>query len=193
LHLRGGLASPAIFNQFLIAQLLNILFLFYIASSLIVIFVYDLKHYIIPDKILFPTIIVALIYRLFQNLIILELNSNFKFQISNFSLVGNYLFAALIASGFFLLIFLISKGSWIGFGDVKLAFFLGLILGFPNILAGLFLAFMFGAIIGLVLMVYKIKGLKSEVPFAPFLILGTVLSMFWGNEIVSWYLGYFIL
>ena len=135
--------------------------------------VYDLKHYLIPDKVLFPAIAVAFLYRLFT--------SPFLF--------ANYLLAVLVASGFFLFIFLISKGKWIGFGDVKLAILLGFLLGFPNILSGLFLSFFFGAIIGLILMFLNKKGLESEIPFAPFLIIGTFVAMFFGDQIIHWYMG----
>ncbi|MDP3882563.1 MAG: prepilin peptidase [Candidatus Staskawiczbacteria bacterium] len=151
---------------------LNSFFLFYIASALIVIFVYDLKHYIIPDKILFPAIGVAFVYRFLE-----------------FASLGGYLLAAAIGSGFFLVIFLISKGAAMGFGDVKLAVLMGLLLGFPNILAGLFFAFFFGAVIGTALMILKRKGLKSEIPFGPFLIFGTFVAMFWGQKIIYWYLN----
>ena len=163
-----------IFNQFEVFQFLNLVFLFYIASALIVIFVYDLKHYIIPDKVLFPAIGIALVYNLLTSYFI------------------NSLLAVLIASGFFLAIFLISKGRWMGFGDVKLAVLMGLLLGIPNILAALFLAFFFGAIIGLILIVFKGKNLKSEIPFGPFLITGTFLALLWGEQIINWYLKIFI-
>lgn len=149
-------------------------FMFYVSSSMIVIFVYDLKHYLIPDKVLFPAIGIAFAYRL------LTFENSF-----------NYILAAATASGFFLIIYLISRGRWMGFGDVKLAILLGLILGFPNILAGLFLAFLFGAIIGGGLILFKKKKLKSQIPFAPFLITGTFAAMFLGNNIISWYLSLF--
>ena len=168
----------SISNQFSIVQFLNILFLFYVVSSFIVIFAYDLKHYIIPDKVLIPAIVVTFLYQLF-------FNSNFLFFSALLSAIG--------ASLFFLFIFIISKGNWIGFGDVKLAILLGLILGFPAILVGLFLAFFLGALVGLVLIIFSKKGLKSQVPFAPFLILGTVLAMFFGKDIVSWYINFFII
>ena len=74
-----------------------------------------------------------------------------------------------------------------GFGDVKLAVLMGLLLGFPDILTALFLAFLFGAVVGLVLMIFKGKKLKSEVPFAPFLITGTFLALFWSDAIINWY------
>ncbi len=148
----------------------SMLLLWFIASALVVIFVYDLRNYIIPDVVLFPAIIAALPYHISVH----------------------YLLAAGLASGFFLAIFLISRGKWMGFGDVKLAILLGLLLGFPNILAGLFLAFFFGAITGIASIVLNKKGLKSEMPFAPFLIFGTFLAMFWGSNLIEWYLHLFL-
>lgn len=166
-----------IYNQKLVY--IDMFFMFYIACVLIIIFAFDLKHYLIPDKILFPAILITFIYRLFQ------------FGLTN--IFFNYLLGAILASLFFLIIYLVSKGAWMGFGDVKLAILLGLILGFPIILVGLFLAFFIGAIIGLIIIFSGKKGLKSEVPFAPFLITGTILAMFWGQEILSWYLNLFII
>ena len=152
----------------------NLAFLLYITSALVVIFIYDLKHYLIPDKVLFPAIAIALIYNL----------------IFNFYLVPNFLLAVAVGAGFFLVIFLISKGKWMGFGDVKLAILMGFLLGYPNIVTALFLAFFFGAIIGVILIVKQNKGLKSEIPFGPFLIIGTFIALFYGNQIIQWYLNF---
>ena len=160
---------------------LGLLFYFYIARALIIIFVYDLKHYIIPDKILFPAIFLT-----FLNLIF-----NFKFLPAQAGKILNCAAAAALASGFFLAVFLITKGRGMGFGDVKLATLMGLLLGFPNILVALFLDFFFGAIMGIILMVAKKKSLKSEIPFGPFLIAGTFLSLFWGSEIIQLYFKLF--
>jgi prepilin signal peptidase PulO-like enzyme (type II secretory pathway) len=157
-------------------QFFNLAFLFYIASVLIIIFVYDLKHYIIPDKVLFPAIIISVFYNIFFN----------------YNNILNYFWGVLVGAGFFLAIFLISKGNWMGFGDVKLAVLMGLLLGLPNVLAALFLAFFFGAIIGIILMVFGKKKMKSEIPFGPFLIIGTFLALLWGQEIINWYLFIFI-
>ncbi len=155
----------------------------YVLCSMILIFVYDLKHFLIPDKVLFPVICVTFFYRLFENLFVLKL-------ISNFAYIGNYMGAAIGASLFFAIIFFISKGQWMGFGDVKLTILMGLLLGFPNILVALFLAFFFGAVIGLALICLQKRGLKSEVPFAPFLIVGTFMALFWGAPIIDWYLNF---
>lgn len=75
-----------------------------------------------------------------------------------------------------------------GFGDVKLVFLLGLLLGWPAILVGLFLAFLSGALVGIFLIVFKKKGLKSQVPFGPFLILGAFLALFWGEYLWQGYM-----
>jgi len=185
----------SIINEFSIFQFSNLthlLFLFYVSSALVTIFVYDLKHFIIPDKIIFPAIIISFLYRLFENLSHWILIDNWSLKIENSYHILNFLLAALIASGFFLVIFLISRGRWMGFGDVKLAILLGLVLGFPDILAGLFLAFLFGAIIGSVAIFLQKKGLKSEIPFAPFLIAGTFTAMCWGSQIINWYTHFLV-
>jgi leader peptidase (prepilin peptidase)/N-methyltransferase len=166
-------------------NLITTLYLFITASLLIIIFVYDLKHSIIPDKILFPAIGIVFLYNLI-------LNSLAYRQAGKF-LILNSLFSAFGAMAFFLLIFLISKGKWMGFGDVKLAFFMGLFLGYPNVLVALFLAFFFGAIIGVGLILAKKKDFKSEVPFGPFLIAGTFMALFLGNQLINWYLRLFLI
>ncbi len=149
---------------------LDLVFLFYITSVFIVIFVYDLKHYLIPDSILFPAIGITFAYRLW-----------------NIAFLGNYILAIGLAAGFFLFIFLVSNGNWMGFGDVKLVILLGLLLGFPGILTGLFLAFAMGAIVGVISMLIYKRGLKSEIPFAPFLIGGTGIAFFWGPALINCY------
>jgi len=164
---------------------LGVGFLFYITGSLIIIFVYDLKHYIIPDKVLLPAIGAVVIYQLIFNF------SSFL-KATEGQVIFNFLWAGLWACAFFLFIFLASGGRWMGFGDVKLALFMGLFLGYPNILVALFLAFFLGAIIGVGLIIFRSKSLKSEIPFGPFLILGTFLALLWGQEIIRWYLHLFL-
>lgn len=156
-------------------NLIEICFLLLISCFLIVIFVYDLKYYIIPNKVIYPAIAIAFLYRLFEFLK---------------SGVYSPFVAAFAAAAFFLVIILISRGKWMGLGDVKLAFFMGLFLGYPNVLVALFLAFFIGAIIGVGLILAGKKTLKSEVPFGPFLIIGTFIALFWGEVLVNWYLNF---
>jgi leader peptidase (prepilin peptidase)/N-methyltransferase len=182
-----------IFNQFSIFNFINLCFLLLVSCFLIIIFVCDLKHFIIPDRVIFPLIGIVFLYRFseFLSLNHWKLLENWKLKIENLALF-NYLFAALGASLFFLIIFLISRGNWLGFGDVKLAFFMGFFLGFPRILVALFFAFMIGAIIGIGLILAKTKTLKSEIPFGPFLVAGTFIALFWGEEIIRWYINFII-
>ena len=156
--------------------IINLGFWFYVVSVLIVIFVYDLKHYIIPDKVLLPAIGLTAVYILFFN----------------FSGLQGSLLAALAGFAFFFAIFFVSQGKWMGFGDVKLAILIGLLLGFPNTFAALFFAFFFGAIIGIISMIFGKKGLKSEIPFGPFLVLGTFAAEFWGEKLINWYLNFLL-
>jgi len=157
------------------------IFNFILACFLIVIFVYDLKHYIIPDKVIYPAIAVALAC---STLKVAPLTFNVEHAVE-------YALSAFGAAAFFLAIVLISRGKWMGVGDIKLAFLMGLILGYPNILVALFLAFLIGAIIGVGLMVFGKKTIKSEVPFGPFLVAGTFIALFFGKEIINWYVQSF--
>lgn len=159
---------------------LRLCFLFLISCFLIIIFVYDFKHYIIPDKIIFPAILIMGSWYLLASI-------SFDFYTKNNMLNGIY--SAIGASLFFLFIVLVSQGKWMGMGDVKLAFFMGLFLGFPKIITALFLAFFIGAVIGVILIFSGKKNLKSEIPFGPFLIAGTFLTLFFEHEIINFYLS----
>jgi len=173
-------ASVLANEGFAFSDLQNFLFYSIISCFLIVIFVYDLKHYIIPDRVIYPAIGITFFYNIYQ----LTVN-NQRLAINNFS-------SAILAATFFLAIVLVSRGKWMGIGDIKLAFLMGLILGFPNILVALFLAFFLGAIIGLGLIISGRKTFKSEIPFGPFLITGTFIGLFCGGQIINWYLRLFV-
>ena len=158
----------------------ELLYLWTIASLLTVIFVYDLKHFIIPDKVLYPAIGLVLLWQTFSSFQIGENLTKLSFL--------QMLFAGLGAAGFFLAIYLFTKGKAMGFGDVKLVLFMGLFLSWPNILVALGVAFGTGAIVGLALIFLKRKTMRSEVSFGPFLILGTFTALFWGEKLVDFYL-----
>jgi leader peptidase (prepilin peptidase)/N-methyltransferase len=104
-------------------------------------------------------------------------------------------FVASIVSGlglalFFFLLIVLTKGKGMGFGDVKLAFPLGLIIGYPAIILATFLSFVIGAVVSLFLLALNKKKIKGSVPFGPFLIAGTVIALVWGEKILSWYMQY---
>jgi len=101
----------------------------------------------------------------------------------------NRLASALLSLLIFGAIILFSRGRGMGWGDFKLAGALGLLLGWPDALLGFMLSFVIGAAAGLILLLMKKKSLKDSVPFGPFLALGALLVMFWGENIVRFYFG----
>ena len=136
-------------------------------SLLIVISTYDLKHKIIPDSL-------ALV------LGILALLGLFLFKASYYyphlPSILEFLSGLLIATPF-ALFWLVSSGRWMGLGDAKLAISLGWLLGFSLALSGVVVAFWIGAIVGLSMVIFSKKyKMKSEIPFAPYLVLGTLLA-----------------
>jgi len=102
----------------------------------------------------------------------------------------NHLAGALFGLAFFGLIIILSRGRGMGIGDLKLAAALGLFFGWPDIALALALAFIAGAIGSIILLVRRKKGLKSAVPFGPFIALGALLILFFGQTLMD---GYFTL
>jgi len=98
--------------------------------------------------------------------------------------------AAVFGGLFFGAIFLLSRGRAMGFGDVKLAAATGVLLGWPDTALALTIAFIVGAFFGILLMVRRLKGMKSSIPFGPFIVVGVLLVIFFGERIMD---GYFAL
>ncbi len=140
-----------------------------VACFLIVIGVFDFKHYLILDKVVFPALLIVTIFNMF----------------SGFFLTG--LLGALVVSGFFAAQYFISKGTWIGFGDVKLGLLLGSIFGYKLGIILLVVAYFFGAVVGVYLLANKQKQLRSELPFGVFLALAAIIMMLYGQQIGNWY------
>ena len=136
-------------------------------SILLIIAVYDLRHKIIPDVLSLIFGILAFIGLFFF--------SGYVFY-PHIPSILEFLSGALLTLPF-VLIWFVSKGTWMGLGDAKLALGLGWFLGFSRILSGAVVAFWGGAIIGLFLILFSKKyGIKSEIPFAPFLVLGVLIA-----------------
>ena len=136
-------------------------------SLLMVIAVYDLKHKIIPDLLSFFFGLLAFVGIFFFD--------SFSFAPHTPSILE-------MLSGVFLalpfaLTSILSKGTWMGMGDAKLAIGLGYLLGISRASSGVVVAFWSGALVGLVLLSFSKKyGMKSAIPFAPFLIFGTIIA-----------------
>lgn len=179
---RGGSALGgqfSNFNKFSIFnfQILNLLRWWFFIAAMIVIFVYDLKYSLILNKVIYPVAAVAF----FTSPLIYS-------EIAWWRSMATAVIAAVIGSGFFLLQYLLSKGKWIGGGDIKMGFLMGLILGIKGLLVALFFSYVLGALVGVGLVAAGKKTMKSQIPFGTFLAVGTIIAMFWGEEIVKWYL-----
>ncbi len=152
-----------------------------IFALLLVIAVYDLKHKIIPD-----TLALVLGILSFTGLFFF---SNFFFfphipSILDFS-------AGILIALPFAFLWLVSRGSWMGLGDAKIAISFGWLLGLSFGLSALVLAFWSGAIIGLILIAFSKKhGMKSEIPFAPFLVFGVTLVFLFGIQFFQMFFSF---
>jgi len=179
-----------------------IIFLFYILL-LLVLSIIDLKYYIFPDLYIIVGDVVAILVNIY--FYFLYLNSQSHFFNCGVNFLGSYidyfncqfnplisaLLGIVVASGFLFLIYILSRGKGIGFGDVKLGVFIGLILGFTNSIMAIALAFIFGSIVGIIMLAFKKRTLKSMVPFGPFLALGVLVTILFGSNIVDIYLSLF--
>ncbi|MBA7647946.1 Type 4 prepilin-like proteins leader peptide-processing enzyme [subsurface metagenome] len=150
-------------------------FLLLISCFLIIIFVYDLKYYLVPDKIIYPAIVITLLYGIQSSRFA---NAGAIFNLQS---IFNYLLAGAIGGTFFLVIFLISRGKWMGLGDVKIGVLMGLLLGLSHLFIALFLAFLIGGTVSIILLVLKKKALKSEIPLGPFLTGATFITLLCGD------------
>lgn len=144
---------------------------FIFISILIIVAVYDFKHYLILDKVVLPAFVLAATYNLF---------------------IGQFwagILGSAILAGFFALQYLLSRGRWIGFGDVKFGLFLGSLVGWQLSLVLLFIAYVSGAVIGLGLIATGKKTFVSQIPFGTILSLSAIIVMLYGEQILARYLG----
>ena len=145
-----------IFNQFSIIQFLIGLI---IISLLIFSFVFDLKYMVLPDKTNLALVIIALIF--YRNNILIGVGTTLFFFILNRIKIRG--------------------GEAMGMGDVKYSLFMGLFLGWPNILVAIYFAFIVGAVVSIFLLSFKIVKKEMPIPFGPFLIVGTVVAKLYGS------------
>lgn len=165
---------------------------FTIVGALMAIFFADLRFGIIPFKIVgFALAVIVLWFLLLPSLYFSPLETNLLGFQTNFL---NSLGAGFMASLFFFLLFVVTRGRGMGFGDVVYAFLLGFLLGFPKVILALYIAFVTGACIAVSLIVGHKKQFKgSTIPFGPFLVFGTIVSLLWGNSIITAIMQYFML
>jgi len=137
-----------------------------LASILISIFVIDWEHQIIPDEFVFGGLVVLV----------------FILLIANSELLFSNLLAGFLSALILLFLNLVTKGKGMGLGDVKLALLLGGIVGINLFWIWLFFSFVVGASIGIILMGIKKATLREKIAFGPFLIIGLVLAILFGQS-----------
>jgi leader peptidase (prepilin peptidase)/N-methyltransferase len=149
------------------------------ACLFIVIFVIDLEHSLILNKVVYPTMVVALLLSLYPWP---WLSESMGMRVAYSALGGAIGFAV------FLLIALVSRGG-MGWGDVKLAALIGLATGFPMVFVAIIMAAILGGVVAVVLLVTRRRGRREMIPFGPFLAVAAMVTLLWGSNILSWYLG----
>lgn len=154
----------------------------FVISVCVIVFVVDLEHFLILDKIVFPAIAVV---------VALLLVTDVLSGTTQGTIYG--LIAALAVFVPFWLLWYLSKGKWMGFGDVKFMVFMGLALGLPGILVAMFVSFGIGAITGIGLILSGKKQLGSKLPFGTFLTIATVVTLLFGTQLWQGYWDIFLL
>jgi len=152
---------------------LTVIFMKYAVLSglLIIIALIDYYHKIIPDKLIFLGLLFAAVFHVF-----------FPFKESYI----NGIIGFFIGGGLFLLIAVATNGA-MGGGDIKLMAMLVFFLGWKHTILITILSFLTGALVSVVLLILKIKSRKDYVPFGPFIAMAAFITMYYGNEVISWY------
>ncbi|MFH2118132.1 MAG: prepilin peptidase [Candidatus Paceibacterota bacterium] len=159
--------------------ILQPLFWLLVGIIAITIIIADFKEKIIPRQSVAVLTILTLCYRF-----VLIMTGEMQLVDLGWSLLWSLI---LVLAFFFL--WWSTRGKSFGFGDVQLALPLGLLLGsWQRIIIGIWLAFLIGAVVGLTLVFFKKKKFRQAIPFGPFLLLGTALSLRWGYQIWESYL-----
>ncbi len=154
---------------------------------LIVLLVTDLEYNLLPNKILYPGIAIALLIAI--------AGSIFGFRLEGVSgpsalpWIANAAIGGAIGFVLLFILALVYRGG-MGGGDIKLAGFIGLVTAFPLVFLALFLAAVSGGLAAAVLMLTKSKSRKDTIPFGPFLALATMVTLFWGSDFLKWLLSY---
>ena len=159
--------SPEWGNLFVLGIVLGLIAI----TMLIFLLLYDAKHQILPNEVVYTLIPLSFF------------GSWLLFQIP----LTNILLGGVVGFGFFALLYLLTQGKGIGMGDIKLGLALGFLLGFPGILFMLFGAYVLGALYAAFLLYTKKKSMQDKVPFGPFLSVGAILTLIFGLNVIEWY------
>lgn len=164
---------------------LGLAFAFYFVCSLLVVTYVDLDHRIIPDRVTLPGIGVALVLAL--------LNAWYAPPEFRWVALQSWAIGTLVGGGILWLVAwgyeLATGREGMGGGDIKLLAMIGAFLGWQGVLLSLLLASFIGSIVGVVWMLARGADAKLAIPFGPFLSLGALVALLWGDSIVRWYIS----
>lgn len=168
--------------------------------TLLLVSVIDARHYLIPDELNWilgflgaGVLAVKLTLMDWAPDIFRYFTRGYALVLSPFGggFLVNHAAGAVAAAGAFFVLFYLSRGRAMGFGDVKLALVLGFALGLPDTVIMIFFSFFFGGIFGAAAVCLGRKKLKSMMPFGPFIALGALAAVFFGHQALSWYFSFF--
>lgn len=149
----------------------NFIFCIVIFVLLMLIFVTDVEHQIIPDEFVFAGIFLSVLYFL--------IGSN------SYPLISSLFYGFLCAS-FLMLVNIITRGRGMGLGDVKFAVLGGMLMGSKEAILWLFMAFLTGAAAAIILILTGNAKLKDKIAFGPFLVISLILTTIFGGKILTW-------
>lgn len=153
----------------------------FMSFILVAIFVWDLKYMIVPNPLVAAGVLVSLLFVFWKYFS----SDCLFFELDCF--VASAVVGGAIVGGFFYFLYFISKGKFIGGGDVKLGFLLGMMVGWKLTYFLLLFAYVLGAVVAIYLLLTKKKRMNSHIPFGPFLIASTFLVLFFGEKLIYWY------
>ena len=177
-----------------IIAIINVTLIYFIGIKSTIVGNLDLIKYIIITPMLISAFVIDYKYQIIPNrlnLLLLEIGIIFAFLygLSDFAITLNYIFGMFVGGGIFLLITVIGGMIYgkeaMGFGDVKMMGALGLLFGLSNIIIITLVSFLIGAILSIILLLTKIKKSDEYIPFGPFIVIGTFISMYVPFDIIK--------
>jgi leader peptidase (prepilin peptidase)/N-methyltransferase len=161
------------------AQTIQRVFWLVVGVLLLMIFFADLFYMIIPDVAVGLLLIAVISYRTF-----LVLTGSMQSYDLLLAVMGMALTVGLIGG-----LWLVTRGRGMGLGDVKFAVPMALLVGWPNIVVAVFMSFILGGVVATGLLISGKKAVGQVVPFGPFLVVGTLIALVWGDALLAWYIS----
>lgn len=179
-ELSTGFMFAALYYKFQpenLTGLIQLVLWFVVTTFLVAAFVYDSRWLELPDQFTLPAIGVALVLLIITG------------YTTSFTNIIPQVVATMVFGLVYIALWYFTQGKLLGGGDIRLALLMGLLLLVPQLLVAIFVAYVLGALTGLLLIVFKQKKRTDRIAFAPFLIIGLYFGLFFGTQISIWYLS----